>query len=295
MKTKYADTGQIGFYDNTKVMLMLISGILLTGIAVLWQTHTRTVQTVAIADTKNQGYDPILLPITAGEVEDGLARNSHDATAEYQLLLRAGYHHQEKAAYETMKELSEKHPDNAIVLAGYFLATKMGEGGACTVIYNGAYQALPIDRWADDDAQAALQRAYKLSPKLWMTYAVGGADQFYGPTISNKVTSTEQGIVLLQKAETLAPNVPYVRWLMANVYTGEPVSRQKYRLAAGECEKTLSLDPKVSDAAFTLFQIYSIFAPDPTKERIWKRRYLALVPPNTKINPAAKRWLDKYP
>jgi len=235
-------------------------------------------------------YDPIVLPISSSVVQSSLARNSHDAQAEYQLLLRAGYQHQEKAAYEAMNRLRRQQPQNPVVLNGYFMAFRMAEGGFNSMRYNGGHQAMSFNHWEDDEAQTVLQKAYKLAPQLWLTYAVDGEDKFYTPG-----GDREQGLVLLQKAETLAPSVPYTHWLLEDAYTSPPISRQKYEMAAEEGKKALASGAKISNAAFILFQIYSLFTPNQTEEIRWKRKFLSVVPPNVKINPQAKQWLDRYP
>ena len=237
-----------------------------------------------------KSYDPIVLPITNSSLQDGLIHNSRDAQAEYQLLLRAGYQHHEKLAYDTMNRLRVEQPNNPIALAGYFMALRMAEGGMNSMRYNGGCTVLTVNHWDDDDAAALLHKAYQLAPRLWITYAVEGEDKIYEPNANHKL-----GIALLQKAEHLAPEVPYVHWLLGDAYTLTPISPEKYQMAAIECKKALASGKPISDAAFILFQLYSLLTPNPTEEIKWKRKYLSMVPPNVKISPEARKWLDRFP
>ncbi len=236
-------------------------------------------------------YDPIVLPISESALQRALIKNSQNAVAEYQSLLRAGYQHHEKTAYDTMSRLRREQPNNPIVLDGYFMALKMTQGDISTILYNGLRPpVIPYDHWVEDAARADLQRAYRLAPNLWLTYAIEGEDKFYA-----SINSREQGLKLLQKAENLAPEVPYTHWLLGNVYTSPPVSKHKYELAAAECRQAMASREKFSDPAFILFQIYSLWIPNQAEEIKWKRKFLSLVPPDVKLNPAAKQWLDRYP
>lgn len=237
-----------------------------------------------------QFYDPIVLPISEPELHEGLIHNCENAEAEYQLLLRAGYQHEEQVAYDTMKQLQKEQTSNPIVLVGYFMALKMAEGGVNSMFYNGGHQVISGTPSDDTEAQALLEKAYQLNPKFWLTYAVDGENKFY-----DSPTTRGQGLALLQKAESLAPSVPYVHWLLGNAYASPPLSEYKYQIAAKECKQALASGARISNAAFILFQIYSLWMPDQAEEIHWKRKYLSLVPPDVKMNPLAKQWLDKYP
>lgn len=243
-----------------------------------------------VAPQNASAYDPVVLPISEPALRQALIQNSHNAVAEYQSLLRAGYQHQEKNAYDTMGKLRREQPNNPIVLDGYFMALEMTKGDINTILYNGLRQAvIPYDHWVEDDARADLQRAYRLAPKLWLTYAIDGENKFYDPG------RREQALALLQKAERLAPEVPYVHWLLGDAYTNLSVSTERYGLAAEEDKKALASGVPISNAAFTLFQIYSLWLPNQAEEIKWKRKFFSLVPPDVKLNSAAKEWLDRYP
>lgn len=237
-----------------------------------------------------RAYDPIVLPISDFSLQAGLIHNSHNAQAEYQLLRRAGYQHKEKITYETMNRLRREQPNNPVALAGYFMALRMAEGDLNSIRYNGAHTVLTMSHWDDDEASALLQKAYRLAPKLWLTYAVDGEDKLYDPGGNKK-----QALALLRKAERLAPDIPYVHWLLGDAYTLTPISAEKYGLAAKECKQALASGEPISNAAFILFQIYSLWLPNQAEEIKWKRKFFSLVPPDVKLNPAAREWLDRYP
>jgi hypothetical protein len=249
------------------------------------------------ASRNTSAYDPIVLPISEAALRQALLQNSGNAVAEYQWLLRAGYQHQEKNAYDTMSRLRREQPNNPVVLDGYFMALEMTRADIRTMNYNGGLNApvIPYDHWVEDAALADLQRAYKLAPKLWLTYAIDGEDKFCDSFGSHSLVSREQGLKLLQKAESLAPEVPYTHWLLGYAYICRPVSKHKYELAAAECKQALASGARISDAAFILFQIYSLLTPNPAEEIKWKRKFLSLVPPDVKINSSAKALLDRYP
>ncbi len=228
------------------------------------------------ASQNTSAYDPIVLPISEAALRQALIRNSGNAVAEYQWLLRAGYQHQEKNAYDTMSRLRREQPNNPVVLDGYFMALEMTKGDINTINYHGlAAPVIPYDHWVEDAARADLQRAYRLAPDLWLTYAIDGEDKFY-----DSINSREQGLKLLQKAEKLAPEVPYTHWLLGGTYLVPPVSPEKYRIAAEECKTALASRARISNAAFILFQIYSLWLPNPTEEIKWKRKFYSLVPPD---------------
>jgi hypothetical protein len=235
-------------------------------------------------------YDPIVLPINGQELQEGLIHNSHNAVAEYQLLLRAGYQHQEQTAYDTMNQLCKEQPDNSIVLAGYFMSLRMAEGGVNTLLYNGGRQVIPTVISINNDARVRLQKAYRLEPNLWMIYTVDGEDQYFDP-IGNR----KHGLALLQKAEDLAPQVPYIHWLLGYVYVNPPLSNEKIQLAIQELQEALASGTKISNAAFIMFQIYSSWRPNRAKALQWKHKFLSLVPPNVKMSPFARQELDQYP
>lgn len=244
---------------------------------------------VTTKDYNTNQYDPIVLPISSAALQAGLIRNSKNALEEYVLLLRAGYQHQEKAACDTMSQLRGEQPNNPIVLAGYFMALRMAQGGMNSIRYNGGHQAMPFNDRDDEEAKALLRKAYQLNSNLWLTYAIDGEDRCHDPK------SRKQGIALLQKAERLAPDNPYTHWLLGDAYLYPPPDQNKYTIAAYEFKKALASGAKISSAAFTLFEVYSVWLPDRTEATKWKGKFYSLVPPNVKINPAAKQILDRYP
>ncbi len=249
-----------------------------------------------LAFAKSQGdrvkisYDPIVLPVGESELHDSLIHDSHDAIAEYQWLLRAGYQHQEMVAYDTMNQLCKEQPNNPIVLAGYFMSLKMAEGGVNTVLYNGGRRVISVSITKDNEARALLQKAYRLDPKLWMIYDVDGEDQYYDP-----VGDRKQGLVLLQEAEELAPRVAYIHWILGYVYANPPLSDGRFQIATQELKQALASSTNISNAAFIMFQIYSSWRPDHTQAIYWKHKFLSMVPPDVKLNPFARQELDQYP
>jgi hypothetical protein len=280
---------------RTAFSLLLLGALAVVCVALSLRGAAQPKPSVATRGSKASqtflAYDPIVLPISEAALRQALIQNSGNAVAEYQALLRAGYQHQEKNAYDTMSRLRREQPNNPVVLDGYFMALEMTKGDITTINYNGPHQpVMPYDHWVEDAARADLQRAYRLAPNLWLTYAIDGEDKFY-----DSINSRKQGMNLLQKAEKLAPEVPYTHWLLGNAYTSSPVSKHKYELAAAECKQALASGARISNAAFILFQIYSLLMPDPVEEIKWKRKFYSLVPPDVKINPAAKEWLDRYP
>jgi tetratricopeptide (TPR) repeat protein len=257
------------------VLSMIATCVLVAGQIV------RSAGQTSLTETK---YDQTLLPISAVELKQALQNYSNDPTRIYQLVLRAEKQGKANVAYETLKDLRDKQPKNAVAFAGYCLAYDVYEGK-----YSGPYGAAHTFSPAEqEDYRRTLARAQQLNPKLWMTYAVAGHNVGFGPA------GDLQSLKMYEKAENLAPYISYTHVLLGNAYGVYYTPYQSFTKSATEYNKALSLQPASVEAAWGLFDIYDVRLPNAAKAKRAKSKLESLLPLGFSLKKQASERLSKY-
>lgn len=240
--------------------------------------------TVASAQKQPSNYDQQFVPIQPQVLKRELLHSSKDPVRMYDLIRRADRQGQTSLAYTTLHQMRLKHPNDAVVLASFCFVSQVVEGD-----YSGpnakrqGLSAAEVSEYSN-----ALLKAYRLDPKLWLTYAVEGH------SLMTSLQSDLKALQLLKTAVRLAPDISYTHTLLGEAYTVYDTPYHSFALAAKEFWTAKNLSPVSAHNADLLFDIYDVRTPNPEMERKAKEYFLSTVPPNYKFTPQFKERLAKY-
>lgn len=238
--------------------------------------------------TASKMYDDGYLPISAPQLQQSLTNNSDNALGMFRTVRRAIIDNKADLAFSTLQSLRKSQPDNAIILSAYCFAMD-GETGNLPLNQHKVSHLLTQPEEADYASTFVL--AYKCNPKLWMTYLVQGM------ALMSLRMNQDRGYLLIKRSVELGPTIPFTHEQLAGAYVLPHKPYYSLANAIVEAQKAVQLLPPDAPAAFTLFQIYSLWQPDKDKEISAKRLLLSMLPPKSLalISPAARQWLDAYP
>lgn len=236
------------------------------------------------AQSGGSGYDQALLPIQPEALQDALLDASHDPVKLYSLVRRADRQNLSDLAYNTLNEMRHKQPRNANVVAAYCFSFQVAAGE----YDNPGRKNHPFTEAEHEGYNDALNRAYQLDPKLWLTYAVEGH------TLMSSPYEDRKALRLLRTAVKLAPDVSYTHILLAEAYSVYGTPYHSFQSTAKECNVARRLKPVSANNADILFDIYDIRTPDKNKAADAKRYLLSTVPPSFHLKPSFLERLARY-
>jgi tetratricopeptide (TPR) repeat protein len=236
------------------------------------------------AQSQAMARDNAYLPIEPETLERELRKADQDPVRLYDLVRRADHQGLSEVAYEKLNKMRREQPKNAVAIAAYCFAYQVAAGR----YDNPGRKNHPFTEADAVEYSSQLQQAMQLNPKLWLPYAVAGHQLIAMPG------ETEKALKLLQKAESLAPDVSYTHILLAESYTVGDTPHTSYLKAAKECEIARRLKPACAYNADILFDIYDRRLPNWEKAADAKRYLLATISPDFKLSPAFKARLAKY-
>lgn len=272
------------------VVSSVVSGLLFNPFRIAFAAPAITGSTAVM----NSPYDTALLPIKPRDLEQAIVTASASSPVKvFQLLRQADEQNQDMLAVRALKRRSLEQPQNAVAQASYALALEMalgwnkGRQKRHVLDYNATQQELT----------ATIERARQLDPKLWLSYVVAGHKLFY-----QMPARYDEGLPLLKKAVTLAPEVAFTHYELGKAYiliAGLAWSRHKphaepFQRAAAELEQAIKLKPVTADARYALFQLYESWTPDAAKAKRAGAAFVSSLPPGNSIGPPARKRLAKY-
>lgn len=247
------------------------------------KTHAEDQSDVSISQSDASKFDQQYEPIQPQELQHKLLGAGNDSVQLYDLIRQADTQGQITLAYETLDKMKHDDPQNAVVLAAFCLASRMLAGD----------YSLPSEKHHDISAsqenayEIALAKAYKINPKLWLTYAVEG-HRLLGSFEDMKV------LHLLTTAVKLAPGISYTHTLLGSAYAIYGTPYHSFPQAEKEFLLAKNLKPISAYNADSLFDIYDLRMPNREKAKKAKQYLLSTLPPNFKINPIFQARLAKY-
>jgi tetratricopeptide (TPR) repeat protein len=228
-------------------------------------------------------FDVVFLPVTTAQLKRELAEGVDDPLAMYQLLRMARKQKLLKPAFETIKELYLEQTQNAVLAAAYCLAYDMGRGDYGDEIVSDP-QYSPQDTAL---RKTALEDAYKLAPKLWLTYSVDGHFQ-------NLQGKSKKGIELIKKAIELAPDISFNYSYLGQAYSANDSDPKIYNLKLTAYEKAQHLKPSSFSASMIMLMIYEVQRPDSKKAAAAAKAAAAKLPPGAVLSEKSRQQLAKY-
>lgn len=250
------------------------------------------------------GIFPRLKKLERKDVETQLRLNAKDANKLIDVLERASTQKIGDVAYESLRKLKNQQPKNAVVLAAFYYVTEQG-------LKWRSVNKLPTNGWSKkqtiqervdrEEADAALKRAAKLAPDLWLVPLNQGTRLYKDAYADREAYKYEKAMPLLKKSLQLAPKNAHC-WnryggalgAMARdkqSYDGKPVT-VKDQVAAWET--AVKVDP-MRGSWLGLFHIYHWELKDRENALRCKREYLKRFPKDRALNPIYKKWFASYP
>lgn len=236
-------------------------------------------------------YDTRFMPITAAILKNELQKNHNDAVEMYALLFRADKQKLMGVAYRKMKALYGREPRNAVVAASYALTLDILRNN-----YGDSEREEPLPcPIADlDQRNEAVQRAFKLNPKLWLPYVVQGVELTLSANTGN--VKPDEGRHLLQTAVRLAPQLSYTHlWLGFNygLYSLKPVKSTQV-LEEKEYLKSTRLKPITYKPFGYLITLYDVRQPNKAKLKTTALAYVKALQPGMFVKVKARQQLASY-
>ncbi len=233
-------------------------------------------------------YDTRFMPITAEMLKQKLEKNRNDPVEMYALLFRADRQKLMGVAYRKMKVLYGRETQNAVVAASYALALDILRNNYGDTKRE---EPLPCPIQELEQRDQVVQRAFKLNPKLWLTYVVQGVEL----TLESNYPTVKpgEGRLLLQTAVKLAPNVSYTHlWLGFNYSAGAddrllPKKEASYLKAA-------HLRPVTVKPLSYLLTIYAVQRPNRAKLKATAQAYVKALPPGIPVRATTRQQLANY-
>lgn len=233
-------------------------------------------------DTPN--CDQALLPMPPSTLKMALLDSKNDSVRMYDLIRRGDKQKQSDLVYDILNALRKKEPNNAVVQAAYCFAYRVAEGD-----YDGpGFRGKAFTNLDDQHYLNALTKAYKLNPKLWLTYAVEGHSLITSPY------SDRKALYLLKTAVKLAPDISYTHTLLGDAYAVYYTPFQSFQKAEAQYITAQHLQPISSHNADALFDLYDVRIRNTAKARKAKEYLLSTVPTNYKFPPDFSARLAKY-
>ena len=239
---------------------------------------------VSFSQSLQPNYDQEFLPIQSKTLELDLLNANDDPERMYSLIRRGDEQMHTDLVYNTLDAMRKEEPDNAVVLAAYCFAFKIAEGDYAAP----GQQVRTFTNLDHDHYSAALLRAYRINPNLWLPYAVEGHSLMTSPYEDRKA------LYLLKTAVKLAPDISYTHTLLGNAYSVYDTPYQSFKKAAYQYELARHLHPVSAHNADSLFDLYDVRIPNHEKAKEAKQYLLSTVPPNHNFPADFRRRLAKY-
>ncbi len=230
--------------------------------------------------------DPIFSPISAYELKTQIVANDRDPSKIVSVLNRAFRQNQSDAAYEILLAETKRDPSNMVAKEAFclvwndqrarYLFHQVGGGSA---------KIVSSDR---DLYHQYLAEAYAKDPKPWLALWVDGLYEFFS---ESRLTS---GLLKLERAEKIAPDVSYTHLALGDVYDYYKLPNSSPSRALAEALMAHKIDPTSIFAANELFRIYAFELKDHNEALRWKRIAISLAPSFGSLGPMAQRTFSNY-
>lgn len=237
--------------------------------------------------------DPVLDKIDKPALETDIRQNDENAEALVWLIRRAINSKQIDVAYATLDKMRHEQPNNAVVLSAYAMA----HDAPLYQVHKKSGEIRKRTKEEDRAYEAALDRAIKIDPELWLPYTLKGFRLGYAPP-----WNFSDALDLLHKATQLAPKSAFARKQFAQILQLAANNNGKWKdkiithkQAVAEYEIAHKLNPDSSDIAYAIFSIYDIDLNDREHATQAKRAFLKTLPPNYKLSAFVQDRLARYP
>jgi len=240
----------------------------------------------AVSATKDLTY--VSIPIPA--LRKGLEENKNNVVGMVQLLRRADQQKTGDIAFDYLKRMRLREPNNAVVQAAYCFTCDYEKQQS-----RGDYRIRSRTAAEYEAFDVSLKRAYKLAPRMWLTYVVDANHKLYGQAYIN-ARENIRSIVLLQKAVRLAPRLSVPHYQLARAYTllGVRGDRYKHEEAVKELKTAISLQPALADAAYLVLNTREAWARDPKEAKWAAQQVVNLLSPGSRVGLIMRKKLAKY-
>lgn len=243
--------------------------------------------TARVADTpKDLTYVSISIP----DLQRGMEKNKNNVVGMVQLLRRADEQKAGDIAFDYLKRMRLREPNNAVVQAAYCFTCEYERQES-----RGDYRIRPRTAAEYEAFDVSLRRAYKLAPRMWLTYVVDANHKLYGQAYVNSQENI-RSVILLQKAVRLAPRLSLPRYQLARAYTllGVRGDRYRHEEAVRELKTAIFLQPALAAAAGVILDTREAWARDPKEAKWAAQQIVRLLAPGSRVGPNTRKRLEKY-
>ena len=228
--------------------------------------------------------DPVYVQIPRGEIRHAIVSNEHDLAGMLLVLRRCCRQGDGGVAHQSLSEVAAHDPTNTCVLQGMYMLETIAAG---FYWINGGLRVTDISAADVNDRVDRFAKILASDPKPWLALIIRGQGEFgFGQYV--------QGYTDVVSAVRMAPNSAFAHDVLSMVYGAPYTPYTDFAKSAAEDHTALRLDPRFSEAAMGLFDLYAGVLNDHAEALKWKAVVLSLVPSEAALSPGARTILSRY-